>query len=45
MDKIFFLQLAADAIEDLNHLVDSDNMSYARKSIIRCGLLLEVDGT
>ena len=43
--KRFFLQLAADAIQDVNRLVDSDNLSYARKSMIRCGLALGIDGT
>lgn len=43
--KRFFLQLAADAVEDVNRLVDCDNMSYARKSMIRCGLALGLDGT
>ena len=43
--KGFFLQLAADTIEDVNQLIDCDNMSYARKSMIRCGLALGLDGT
>ncbi len=43
--KRFFLQLAADAIEDVNRQVDIDNMSFARKSMIRCGLALGIDGT
>ncbi len=38
-------QLAADAIEDVNRQVDIDNMSFARKSMIRCGLALGIDGT
>jgi hypothetical protein len=37
--------LAADSIEDVNRRVDIDNMSYAIKSIIRCGLALGADGT
>jgi hypothetical protein len=43
--KKFFLQLAADSIEDVNRQVDIDNISYAIKSIIRCSLALEADGT
>ena len=42
-DKIFFFQLVADAIEDVNQLIDFDNMFYAKKAIIRCSLSLEVD--
>ena len=45
LGKRFFLQLAADAIQDVNQLVDSDNLSYAKKSMIRCGLTLRIDGT
>jgi len=43
--KRFFLQLAADSVEDVNKEVDCDNMPYARKSIIRSGMALGVDGT
>ena len=43
--KRFFLQLVVDAIQVVNRLVDSDNLSYARKSMIRCGLALGIDGT
>jgi hypothetical protein len=43
--KKFFLQLTADSIEDVNMQVDINNMSYARKSMIRCGLALEAEGT
>lgn len=45
LGKRFFFQLAADAIEDVNREVDIDNMSFARKSMIRCGLALGIDGT
>ena len=41
----FFLQLETIAIEDVNRFVDSDNMSYAKKARIRCGLALEVNDT
>ena len=43
--KRFFLQLAADAKQDVNRLVDSNNLSYARKLMIRCGLALGIDCT
>ena len=33
LKKKKFLQLAADAIEDVNQLVDFDNMSFTKKSI------------
>ena len=42
--KRFFLQLAADSVEDVNREVDCDNMSYARKAMIRSGMALGVDG-
>jgi hypothetical protein len=45
LGKEFFLQLAANSIEDVNRQVDINNMSYARKSMIRCGLALEAEGT
>ena len=44
-NKRFFLQLGVDAIEDVNRLVDFDNMSYARKTMIRCGLALGIAST
>ena len=34
-----------DAIQDVNRLVDSNNLSYARKSMIRFNLALGIDGT
>ena len=43
--KRFFLQLAADIVEDVNREVDCDNISYARKAMIRCGLALGLDGS
>ena len=43
--KRYFLQLAADSIEAVNQEMDCDNMSYARKAMIRCGMALDVDGT
>jgi hypothetical protein len=43
--KRFFLQLVADSIEDVNKEVDCNNMSYARKAMICCGMALDVDGS
>ena len=45
MGKRFFLQLGANAIEDVNILVDSDNVSYTKKAMTKCNLALEIDGT
>ena len=43
--KRFFLQLATDSVQDVNQQLDCDNMTYARKAMIRLGLALNVDGT
>ena len=43
--KRYFLQLATDSIDIFNREVDCDNMSYARKGMICCGMALDVDGT
>ncbi|KAG0620447.1 hypothetical protein M758_4G216500 [Ceratodon purpureus] len=43
--KRFFLELAAFCVDDVNREVDHDNISYARKAMIRCGLALGLDGT
>jgi hypothetical protein len=43
--KRFFLQLAADSVEDVNKEVDCNHMSYARKAMICCGMALDVDGS
>ena len=43
--KKFFLQLTVDSIEDINRQIDIDNMSYVRKSMIRCDLALGTDDT
>jgi hypothetical protein len=43
--KRFFLQLAADSVEDVNKEIDCNNMSYARKAMNRCGMALDVDGS
>jgi hypothetical protein len=37
--------LADNSVEDINQQVDSDNISYSRKAIIRCGMALALDGT
>jgi hypothetical protein len=44
-DKLFFLQLVADSVEDVNQEVDCDNISYSRKAMIRCGMALALDRT
>ena len=41
--KIVFLQLAADSVEDVNGEVDCDNILYARKAMLGCGLALGFD--
>jgi hypothetical protein len=43
--KHFFLQLIVNSVEDVNQQVDSDNISYSRKTMIRCGMALVLDGT
>jgi hypothetical protein len=43
--KRFFLQLATDSGEDVYQQVDSDNISYSMKAMIRCGMALALDGT
>jgi hypothetical protein len=39
--KGFFLQLVIESMNDVNSQSDSHGMSYARKSMIRCGLSLD----
>ena len=43
--KRFFLQLAANSVEDVNREVDCDNISYARKAMLCCGLALGLYGS
>ena len=43
--KHFFLQLVADSVQDINQQLDCDNMTYARKAMIKSGLALNVGGT
>jgi hypothetical protein len=45
LGKRFFLQLVDDTIEDVNKEVDCNNMSYAKKAKIHCGMALDVDGS
>ena len=45
LGKGFFLQLAANAVDDVNRMVDGQNISYARKAMIRCSLALGLNGT
>jgi hypothetical protein len=42
--KEYFLHLTADAVWDVNSERDAYDFSYARKSMIRCGVSLDVDG-
>lgn len=44
LGKPFFLTLATDAVQDMNQEQDHYGMTHARKAMIRCGLLLDVDG-
>jgi hypothetical protein len=37
--------LAANSVEDVNQEVDCDNISYSRKAMIHCGIVLALDGT
>jgi hypothetical protein len=37
--------LATDSVEDVNKEVDCNNMSYARKAMIRCSMALDKDGS
>jgi hypothetical protein len=43
--KRFFLQLATASVENINKEVNCNNMSYARKAMIHCGMALDVDGS
>ena len=42
--KRFFLELAATAVRAVNGMRDSYDLTYARKSITRCGIALDVSG-
>lgn len=42
--KIFFLQLAANTVRDVNNQVHSDGMNFARKAMVRCGLEKKMNG-
>lgn len=42
--KRFFLQLAANAVRDVNKQVDSEGMNFARKAMVRCGLAKQANG-
>ena len=42
--KRFFFELTAICIDNVNKEIDDDNISYARKARIRCGLALGLDG-
>lgn len=42
--KPYFLQLAANAIKDVTIQRDKNGISYIRKAMIWCGILLNLDG-
>ena len=41
--KSFFLRLAADAVRKVNEQRDANEITYARRAMIRCGLSLDLD--
>ena len=45
LGRFFFLQLAIDSVQNVNRQLDCDNMTYARKAMIRSGIALVVDGS
>jgi hypothetical protein len=40
----FFLKLAAESVREVNKMRDKNGITYARKSMIRCGLSLDLNG-
>jgi hypothetical protein len=42
---MFFLQLAANSIENVNQKVDCNNISYFKKVMIHCGMALALNET
>jgi hypothetical protein len=40
----FFLTLAAESAREVNKLRDKNDITYARKSMTRCGLSLDLNG-
>ena len=42
--KRFFLQLVANVVQDVDTEVDANELSDARKAMIRCGFSLDVNG-
>lgn len=42
--KCFFLQLATNAVREVNLQGDENGISYARKAMIRCGMSLNLNG-
>ena len=42
--KLFFLKLAARVIRDVNKMRDKNGLTYAQKSMIRCGLSRDLNG-
>ena len=44
LGKRFFLELAANAVRDVNGASHKDGVYYSRRAMIRCGLALDTDG-
>ena len=44
LGKRFFLELAATAVRAVNGMRDSCGLTYSRKSMIHCGMSLDVSG-
>lgn len=42
--KEFYLRLAADSVREVNEMRDRNGLTYARKSMIQCGLALNTNG-
>ncbi len=42
--KSYYLKLVAQSVQRVNDMEDTNNISYPRKAMIRCGLALEADG-
>ena len=44
LGKLFFLKVAAPVIRDVNKMRDKNGLTYAQKSMIRCGLSRDLNG-
>jgi hypothetical protein len=43
--KEYFLKLASESVQELNAKRDKNDLTFARKAMIRCGMSLDVNGT